>query len=142
MLENVRELDDDIKKKYEVQTGYVLDIKDYRVIFSGRHQVYFRNGIQACLYVPPAYKSARDPITHKIEVLIERKLKQDEKDPMQYPYIIIEPSISLYPTYICTWIECKRKITLEHYIEYNQKTNVALTLGNTIHHYLEWLIRK
>lgn len=39
-------------------------------------------------------------------------MKNNEDDVMQYPYIIVDPYNSLYPTYICSWIECKRKITL------------------------------
>ena len=61
---------------------------------------------------------------------------------MQYPYIVVDPDNSLYPTYICSWIECKRKIAIDHYIQYNEPANEFMILGNSIHRYLEWLIRK
>lgn len=50
--------------------GFVFDVQEYRVYFVGRHQIVFKNGYPVCLYVPPAYKSAPDPQTHKIQVLI------------------------------------------------------------------------
>lgn len=75
--ENVHEIDEGMKKKYEISFGYVVDVGEYRVIFTGRHQVQFRDGLPVCLYVPPAYKSARDPESHKIVVVIERKLRQE-----------------------------------------------------------------
>jgi hypothetical protein len=64
------------------------------------------------VYAPPLFKKPSKNNNNKIEVLIERKIKNDMSDPLQYSYMIINPTNLLYPTYICTWIECKRKITL------------------------------
>ena len=55
---------------------------------------------------------------------------------------MIDPENSIYPTYICSWIECKRRISIQHYIQYNEAANEYMILGNAIHRYLEWLIRK
>ena len=63
----------------------------------------------------------------------------EEESSLEYPYLVLDPANMLYPTYICSWIDCKRRITLAHYIQGEQETNEALVFGSTCHRWLEWL---
>ena len=64
------------------------------------------------IYAPSFFKKPKDVITGLTEVLVQRKIVDNLSDPMQYPYIVVDPDNSIYPTYICSWIECKRKISI------------------------------
>jgi hypothetical protein len=55
---------------------------------------------------------------------------------MNYPYIVIEPALQLYPTYLCSWIECKRLITIQNYIQADKEVNQSMVFGNACHRYM------
>lgn len=114
----------------------MFEVEDYSVILVGRHRIGLKDGFPVGLYAPSYFKSARDPKTGLIEVVVRRKINDELKDPMQYPYIVVDPDNSLYPTYICSWIECKRRISISHYIQFNEPANEPMVLGNAIHRYL------
>ena len=101
----------------------MFEIEDYTVILVGRHGIGLKDGLPIGLFAPPIFKSPRNAETGLIEVLVQRKLMENVSDPMQYPYIVVNPDNSLYPTYICSWIECKRKISINHYVQYNEPAN-------------------
>lgn len=59
---------------------------------------------------------------------------------MDYAYIIVEPDMLLYPSYLCSWIECKRKITITNYVQAQFTVNISMVYGSACHRYMEWLI--
>jgi hypothetical protein len=61
---------------------------------------------------------------------------------MSYPYLILDPYNLLYPTYLCSWIDCKRHTTLNNYIQGEREVNEAVVFGSTCHRLLEWLAEK
>jgi len=51
-------------------------------------------------------------------VWIKREIKSDSSmNVMSYPFLILDPDNLLYPSYLCSWIDCKRLTTLSNYIQ-------------------------
>jgi hypothetical protein len=69
-------------------------------------------------------------------ILIKRQTLNNNSDCMNYPYIVIEPALQLYPTYLCSWIECKRLITIQNYIQADKEVNQSMVFGNACHRYM------
>jgi hypothetical protein len=61
---------------------------------------------------------------------------------MSYPFLILDPYNLLYPSYIFSWIDCKRLTTLSNYIQGKKKVDEAVVFGSTCHRLLEWLSEK
>jgi hypothetical protein len=73
-------------------------------------------------------------------VIIQRRSNKNDNSYINYPYVIVEPQTLLYPTYLCSWIECKRRISLINYISSEYEVNESLVFGSACHRYMEWLI--
>jgi hypothetical protein len=118
------------------------------------------NGVNANLYLPrdfyeymnlKAEERAKIPVPDRLlplpnkQFLITIKRSLRVGNPMnllQYPYVVFDPHNLLYPTYICSWIDCKRRITLSNYIQSEKEVNLAVIYGSTCHRLLEWLSDK
>lgn len=55
---------------------------------------------------------------------------------MNYPYLILDPYNLLYPSYLCSWIDCKRHTSLSYYIQGEKEVNEAVVFGSTCHRLL------
>lgn len=54
----------------------------------------------------------------KWAVWIKRELKKTKStNILDYPYLVLDPHNLLYPSYVCSWIDCKRFISLNHYVQ-------------------------
>jgi hypothetical protein len=58
---------------------------------------------------------------------------------LDYPYFVIDPKNLVYPTYLCSWIDCKRRLTLINFFQDPKQVNEHTVFGNTCHRLLEWL---
>ena len=73
---HLRAIDEATKSKYGIsQAGEMFDVDDHTVILVGRHRIGLKDGQPVGLYAPSYFKSARDKETGKVEVLVQRKLK-------------------------------------------------------------------
>lgn len=55
---------------------------------------------------------------------------------LNYPYLVLDPQNLLYPSYLCSWIDCKRSISLKYYIQGEKDVNEAIVYGSTCHRLL------
>ena len=94
------------------------------------------------IYAPSFFKKPKDMVSGLVEVLVQRKIVENLSDPMKYPYIVVDPDNFVSPSVMCQDINCERMISISQYFKYNEPANSFLIIGNVIHRYLEWLIRK
>lgn len=57
---------------------------------------------------------------------------------LDYAYFVIDPSNLVYPTYLCSWIDCKRRLALINYVQEGKAVNHFTVYGSTCHRLLEW----
>ena len=57
---------------------------------------------------------------------------------LDYAYFIIDSLNLIYPTYLCSWIDCKRRLALVNYIQEAKGINDHVVYGSTCHRLLEW----
>lgn len=62
----MRPFNDDDCTKYKYSQGVIFEVDEYLIIFAGRHQVEFQNGLPVSLYIPPFFKSPKNPVNKKI----------------------------------------------------------------------------
>lgn len=97
------------------------------------------DGHSVQLYIPPQITSAiyqkqtktETPIDSqwfkkdsKIYIKLQRKhLNIKDLSLLDYPCFVIDPVNLLYPTYLCSWIDCKRRISLASYVIGDKSVN-------------------
>ena len=74
----------------------------------------------------------------KTIVIVQRKLDESQ-NMLDYAYFIIDSLNLIYPTYLCSWIDCKRRLALVNYIQEAKGINDHIVYGSTCHRLLEWL---
>lgn len=87
-------------------------------------------------------KGPQETIEGKQLVKMQRRSQSGDTNFLNYPYIIVEPQILLYPSYLCSWIDCKRRISLVNYVSSEFEVNEVLVFGSACHRYMEWLLDK
>ena len=74
----------------------------------------------------------------KLIVRVQRKT-EDSMSMLDYPFYVVDPSNLIYPTYLCSWIDCKRRLALVNYVQDGKQVNEHTVFGSTCHRLLEWL---
>jgi hypothetical protein len=74
---------------------------------------------------------------NKYVIWIKREHRRDgSMSILDYPYLILDPQNLLYPSYLCSWIDCKRLISLNNYVQGEKDVNEAIVYGSTCHRLL------
>lgn len=128
--------------------------KEYLIVLVGRLPIPYTNGTKVSLYLPKTMlkdsikivdskKTCTNSIIFvegKQLVVIKRLSQSGDINFLNYPYIIVDPQTLLYPSYLCSWIDCKRRISLVNYVSSEFEVNDHLVFGSACHRYMEWLL--
>lgn len=85
-------------------------------------QLYIPHDISCCIHSKeqqsnPPTSSLWLKKDNKIYIKVQRRpLNKKEASMLDYPCFVIDPTNLLYPSYLCSWIDCKRRISLASYV--------------------------